>query len=151
MLLRSVAIGMTSTVDAKQDLHIVCLDYDIKDFEMVKDSIIELQSFWGLSDAFIYSTKNGFHVFFFFDHVPYARLRMIIDFAKWVDPVFKYIARYFDHKTIRVAGKYKDSDIRFYGVLYGRRATDAELEIGALKLKEHKLLSGCEVEEALWH
>jgi hypothetical protein len=142
LLLRSVAIGMNSTIDWKTDLHIVMFDYDIKEFERVEESVTEAQAFWGLSDAFVYRTKNGFHCFFWFDHVPYGRLLQIIQFAKYVDPMYKYISRYYDHKTIRVAGKYKERDISFLGVLFGRKPSKEELEIGMLKYGEHCVLSG---------
>jgi len=139
--LRSVAIGMNSTIDFEKDVHIIMLDYDIKDISKVKESIKELQRFFNLSDAFIYSTRNGFHVFFWFDHIPYSRLRMIIDFAKYVDIKFRYISRFYDHKSIRVAGKYKERDIKFVEViLSSRKPEEKEIELGLMKLKEHAIM-----------
>lgn len=140
-LLRSVAIGMNSSIDIEENLHIVMIDYDVKSLDAVEDSVWELQDFWGLSDAYIYQTKNGFHVFFWYDHVPYERLRMIIDYAKHADPMYKYISRYYNHKTIRVAGKYKQRDIFFVKKIHGiRTPLQDELERGELKRREHSML-----------
>jgi len=134
---------MNSTVDLTQDLHIVMLDFDIKDVEKVIESVYELQDFYNLSDAFIYSTKNGFHVFFWYDHVPYGRLKQIIEFARYVDPMYKYISRFYDHKTIRASGKYKHRDIRFAMEVGGKREPSTiEKRIGEMKRSEHRMLSG---------
>ena len=134
----NLAIGMNSTVDVTEDLHIVMLDYDIKSVEKVIESVWELQEFWNLSDAEIFRTKNGHHVFFWFDHVPYERLRMIVNFAKYVDPMFKYISRYYNHKTIRVSGKYANRDIWFVQKVEGvRPPVDHEFQIGRMKKAEH--------------
>ena len=141
--LHGFAIGFNSFVNREKDLHILMLDYDTKELENVENSIQELMNFWKLSDAYLYSTNNGFHVFFYFDMMPYARCRMIINYAKYVDPMYKHISRFYDHKTIRVAGKYKEHDIRFLKVIKGPRSPSAdELELGELKLKEHDQLLG---------
>jgi hypothetical protein len=109
----------------------------------VKASVQELQLFWGLADCDIYKTKHGFHVFFFYDQVPYDRLKLIVAYARDVDPMFKYISRYYDHKTLRVSGKYKDQDRSFVMRVAGiREPTADEREIGGMKCQEHKLLSG---------
>ena len=142
MEIRSLAIGINSTVDLTKDLHIIMLDYDVKDKELVIESVMELQDFWHLSDAWIYQTKNGFHVYFFHDIVPYGRLKLIIEYARYVDPMYKYISRYYDHKTVRAAGKYKEKDIIFLEILKGKRVcTTQERELGDMKMKERDLLS----------
>ena len=142
MEIRNLAIGMNSTVDLTKDLHIVMLDYDIKDRELVFESVIELQIFWNLADAWIYSTKNGFHVFFYHDLVPYGRLKLIIEYAKYVDVQYKYISRYYDHKTVRAAGKYKEKDIKFVEQIKGLRVPTAiERELGDMKKQERDLLA----------
>lgn len=141
--LASMAVGMNSSVDIPSDLHIVMLDYDIKDISKVKDSVMELQDFWNLSDAEIFKTKNGFHVFFWFDQIPYGRLKMIIEFARYVDPMYKYISRFYDHKTMRASGKYKEKDIEYVDVVKGKRVIlSSEREIGDMKRQEHKSLRG---------
>lgn len=141
--LHGFAIGINSFVNREKDLHILMLDYDMKDFAKVESSIKELMNFWQLSDAYVYSTHNGYHVFFYFDIMPYARCRMVINYAKYVDPMYKHISRFYDHKTIRVAGKYKNRDIRFLKVIKGPRSPDNdELEFGEMKLKEHTQLLG---------
>jgi hypothetical protein len=144
--LRALAIGMNSTVDFTQDLHIVMLDYDIDDFEKVTESVWELQEFWGLADAHIIRTAAGYHAFFFWDLVPYARLRQIIDYARFVDPLYKYISRFYNHKTIRVSGKYKKRDLQYIGIIRGiRQPTLFEQEIGNMKLEEYMALSGVKI------
>jgi hypothetical protein len=141
-VLKEMAIGMCSDVDFKRDLHIVFLDFDEVSLEEVEESIIELQQFWNLSDCFIYKTRNGHHGYFFYDFMPYSRVKLIIDYAKYVDPMFKYISRFYDHKTIRVAGKYKEHDIFFVKMISGKRSPSLkEVEIGNLKRKEREALS----------
>lgn len=145
--LRSVAIGMNSGVDIVRDAHIIMLDYDIGALDVVEHSIKELMEFWGLSDAWIFKTRNGFHVFFWYDQIPFSRLRMIIEFARDVDPMYKYISKFYDYKTIRVAGKYKEKDIKFVKRLSGRRLpSQDELVIGEMKRKEHISLLEIEVQ-----
>lgn len=142
MQVRNLAIGMNSTVDMTRDRHIIMLDYDQVMVEEVRASVEELQLFWGLSDCDIFRTKNGFHAFFWYDVVPYDRLKMIINYARDVDPMFKYISRFYDHKTVRVAGKYKDRDIEFIERIAGpREPTAEERELGGMKKQEHKMLS----------
>jgi hypothetical protein len=139
--LHGFALGVNSSIDLENDIHILPLDYDITDFEKVNESVHELQIYWNLSDAFIYKSKKGFHVFFYFDHMPYTRVKMMINFAKYVDPMYRHISRFYDHKTIRVAGKYKEHDISFFKVIPGsRKPTLKELELGELKKKEHDQL-----------
>ena len=121
MELRSLAVGMNSTVDVTQDLHIVMLDYDIQDKVKVVESVRELQKFWRLSDCELFRTKHGYHAFFWYDHVPYGRLKMIIEYAKYVDPLYKLISVFYDHRTVRVAGKYPENDIVASGVVVGVR------------------------------
>lgn len=143
MLVQSLAIGINSTVDLTEDKHIIMLDYDIHDIQRIRDSVKEVQRFWNLSDATIFRTKNGHHAFFFYDIVPYERLKMIINYARDVDPMFKYISRFYDHKTIRVSGKYTFKDIQYSEVIPGIRSpTMEEMELGSLKREEHKLLIG---------
>jgi hypothetical protein len=138
--LRALAIGVNSHVDI--DNHIVMLDYDVQEIDKVIDSIIELQEFWNLSDAWIHQTTNGHHVFFWYDQVPYGRLKQIIDFARHVDPMYKYISKYHNHKTLRISGKYRKRDIYFIDTIKGRRKpTIDEVEIGELKRAERGSLA----------
>jgi hypothetical protein len=145
MELRSFAVGMNSTVDATCDKHIICMDFDVDDISVVERSVRECQEFWCLGPAFLYATTHGFHAILFFDIVPYSRARLIIEYARDVDDLFRYISRYYSHKTIRVAGKYKGRDIRFVKMVPGCRYPSVEeREIGMLKYREHCLLTGCE-------
>lgn len=141
MQLRSFAVGMNSTVDFTKDLHILFLDYDIDNLVHVEESVKELQAFWRLGDAEIFRTKHGHHVFFWFDIMPYSRVRQIIEYARYVDPLYRYISRFYDHKTIRVAGKYKERDIVFVKRLKGKkRLFGWERDLGEMKREEHKIM-----------
>ena len=144
MQVAGLAVGINSTVDYTEDRHIIMLDYDVgDDLEKVRESVRELQQFWRLSDADIFQTTHGFHVFFWYDHVPYDRLKMIIAYAKDVDPMFKYISRFYDHKTIRVAGKYAERDIFFRETMDGiKYPTPYERSIGNMKKEEHARMIG---------
>lgn len=141
--LYGMAIGFNSFVNREKDEHILMLDYDTKDYKIVERSIKELMAFWNLADCHVYSTKNGYHALFYFDIMPYARCRLVINYARGVDPLYKHISRFYDHKTLRVAGKYKKKDISFLEVVKGKRIPSLdELEFGEMKLKEHSLLLG---------
>jgi hypothetical protein len=141
--MRSFAIGMNSTVDIQRDLHIIGLDYDILDLKLVEESVIEVQQFWCLTDAYIFKTKHGYHAIIFHSLVPYERLRQIVDFAKFVDGMYKYISRYYSHKTLRVAGKYKERDIHFEKIIKGvREPSEEEFELGEMKRREHASMIG---------
>lgn len=143
--LRSFAVGMNSSVDIPNDLHIIFADYDIDDIRKVRESVLELQQFWNLADAHIFKTKHGFHVFFWNDIMPYGRVKMIIEYAKFVDPMFKLISRYYNHKTIRTCGKYDEKDIKFVEIMKGLRVPSKfEREIGEMKMREHSILRGAE-------
>jgi hypothetical protein len=143
-ILHSLAIGINSTVDYTDDKHIILLDYDFKDLKRVIASIRECQNFWNLSDFFIFSTKHGYHAIAFYDFVPYTRLKMIIDYAEGIDPMFRYISKYYTHRTLRTIGKYKKKDIKFKTLIVGvRKPTKKEFEIGELKRKEHMYMIGC--------
>ena len=148
-LWRQLAIGFNSSVQVENDIHLVMLDFDIQDVEKVKESIRECQKFWNLADCYVYRTKNGFHAIFYEDQVPYGRVRMIIEFAKYVDQKYKYVSRFYDHKTLRVAGKHgKEQDIVGLMVLPGEREpSPVERERGRLKREEHAMLLRMRIEE----
>ena len=137
-----MAIGMNSEVDIKKDIHILFLDFDKATLEEVEESVIEAQKFWDLSDCFIYSTRNGFHAYFFYDHMPYSRVLLILNYCKYVDDQFRFISRYYDYKTIRQSGKYKQLDIKFVKMIPGSRVPSLrEVELGDLKRRERGYLA----------
>jgi len=143
MYLGAMALGMNSSTDFENDKHMLFLDYDITDEQLVESSICELQAMFSLSHCYIYKTVKGFHAFFFYDNdLPYSRIRLIINYAKDVDNMFRYISKYYDHKTIRVAGKYKEQDIEFYKVVYSnvRMPSLQEIEVAEAKRSEYKAL-----------
>ena len=133
LVVRYTAVGMNSTVDAERDRHVLLADYDAVPLERVIDSVKELQRFWNLSDAYVFRTRNGYHIMWFYDIMPFGRVKLILEYASWVDPMFKFISRYYNYKTIRVQGKYPEKDIRFVGIVYGdREPTQEEWDIGEL-------------------
>lgn len=135
--LREFAIGMNSFIDKEKDVHIVMLDYDTDSLDFVISDVRELITFFCLSSAEIFRTTKGFHCFFWYDHVPYSRLRMIIDFSR-CDGQYKYISRYYNYKTIRASGKYSQLDTSFVVTLRGSRVPTAEQsELGLLKRREY--------------
>lgn len=141
MRLQQFSIGMNSTVGF--DSHILFLDYDDVSLQQVEESVIECQKFWNLSDAFIYKTHGGYHSIFYFDQLPYSRVKLILDYARFVDDMFRFISRFYDYKTIRVSGKYKLQDIEFVKIVKGQRSpTLREAELGDLKRKEREYLKG---------
>jgi len=139
--LSKFAVGVNSTVSMQTDRHIVMLDYDIQDIDVVRASVKELQEFWKLTDAYVYKTKHGYHVIMWHAHVPYGRLKQIIEFAADVDPMYKAISQQYSHKTLRVAGKYDAQDIKFERIIPGVRMPSLEeWEKGEMKRKEHDAL-----------
>lgn len=65
---------------------------------------------------------------------------MIIDYSN-CDKAYKYISKFYDYKTIRASGKYKEHDIRYIGKFTGKRInTRDERELGELKRKEYQSL-----------
>ena len=142
-MMTSFAIGMNSSVDITEDKHIVMLDFDLKDQERVEQAVIEAQQFWAMSDCFLFKTTHGFHAIFFHEIVPYSRLRMIIEYTRDVDNLYRYISRFYSHKTLRVAGKYKERDIKFVKIIPGvREPTKQEWELGEMKRAEHRSMIG---------
>lgn len=136
-LLREFAIGMNSFINKEHGVHIVMLDYDTDSLEFVLKDLKELIAFFSLSHCEVFRTHKGFHAFFWYDHVPYSRLRMIIDYSR-CDEQYKYISRYYDHKTIRASGKYSQLDTSFVVGLRGARTpTQEQLELGLLKRREY--------------
>jgi len=141
--LTAFAIGINSSVDITQDKHVIFFDFDVCDQKKVEKAIIEAQQFWALTDCYLFSTTHGFHGIIFHSIVPYSRLRMIIEYTDLVDNMFKYVSKFYNYKTIRVAGKYKEKDIHFVKIIKGvRKPTSEEWELGELKRMEHQSMIG---------
>lgn len=135
---RQLAIGINSFIDKERDCHMIFLDYDTLDLGFVLNDLNDLSRHFHLSDFEIFRTSKGFHAFFWYDNnIPYSRLKMIIDYSR-CDIMYKYISKFYDHKTIRASGKYVISDISFIGKYSGKRImTNSERELGNLKRKEY--------------
>jgi hypothetical protein len=139
--LSQFAIGVNSTVSIQEYLHAVFLDYDIQDMDKIRESVKEVQRFWNLTDAYLYRTTNGYHAIIWHSHVPYGRLKQIVEFAAYVDPMYKAISNQYWHKTLRVAGKYAKQDIVFERIMPGvRKPSEDEWSRGEMKRKEHAQL-----------
>ena len=141
--LRGVALGMNSFIDQKNDVHCVLLDYDTSNDLFVMADVCEIMEHFKLADCELYETAQGFHAIFFYDHIPYSRLVQIINFSR-CDEQFKNISRYYNHKTIRSAGKYRQLEIKFFKEILSpfRRRTDHEMRLGLLKKEEYLRLHG---------
>lgn len=135
------AVGLNSHIDIEKDKHMLFLDYDNNDFNFVLKDVRELVDFWKLSDYEIYKTRNGYHVFFWYNNdIPYSRLKMIIDFSR-CDVMFKYIRKNFNYATLRASGKYVDNDIEWVGKFMGlRKPLSTQRDLGNLKKQEYNEL-----------
>jgi len=143
---RQYAIGINSFINILKDRHMLFLDYDRElNFKEALDDCEELCNFFNLSDYEIFSTGGGgYHIFWWYDNnLPYSRVKMIIDYSR-CDNMYKYISRFYDHKTIRATGKYiknKYNDLKYVGKFSGKRTPTAEQRnLGELKRKEYLLL-----------
>ena len=79
---RSLAVGVNSTISIEDDIHVIFLDFDTNEFWKVKNSVRECQKFWNLADAYVYKTLHGFHAIFYEDQVPYERVLMIVNYIQ---------------------------------------------------------------------
>ena len=135
---RQLALGINSFISVEDNLHIIMIDYDILNITNVLESVNELTDFWNLGPYEVYSTKNGFHVFFWWTFVPFSRLKMILDYCRYIDESYRYISRYYNYKTVRASGKYITPDINFVGKFNGKiTPSKDERELGDLKRKEY--------------
>jgi len=107
----SFAFGVSSLVDREQGLHIVFLDYDKNDFVYVLKDVVGLIRKFELKDCFIYKTRKGFHVIFPYDVLVWEDVKKILYSAK-VDWRSKSLSGQYGRIFLRVAGKYKDFDIK---------------------------------------
>lgn len=136
LLLEQFAIGINSFIDKKNNFHCVMLDYDGCSLNFVTKDVKELQEHFKIGDVDVFSTSQGFHCFGWYDSIPYERLRMIVDYSN-CDPMFKYISRYYDHKTIRASGKYQDLDTKFIKRIISKHFKPVDTMIGELKRNEY--------------
>ena len=124
-----------------EDRYYAALDFDGAKLLDIESEVKSLQAEFGLSDAWLYRTKNGFHAHFFNDNrLTHGGFTKVLAASKLVDPRFREsFAREQEggkRITIRAAGKYAERDVRFFKVLPGlREPAFADLNMGkSLKL-----------------
>lgn len=120
----TLAIGVTNKVWDNQ--YYLVLDYDWIPLETVEQEIIELQKSFSLSDASLYNTKNGVHVYFFNDNeLKWKEIDLILKATKHLDPKFIESWEWFYKKregvTLRTSGKYEWNDVFFLKNIPGQR------------------------------
>ena len=94
--------------------YLVMLDYDdISETELLKD-IKKLQSRYRLSEASMYTTRHGYHVIFFYDHIPSWKQCMKIILDSCCDPKFKEVAVNMGKVNTRISNKYMLPDKHFF-------------------------------------
>lgn len=136
----SYALGVSSIVNRKYNLHIPMLDYDNKTLEEVVLDLWKLTNKFKLKTAYVYQTRMGFHALFPFDMMGWDEVKKVIKSAR-VDWRFKSFCDEYGRVYLRVSGKYKDHDIKFVGVTKSPyRPTHEEAEIGNGILQMHEEL-----------
>jgi hypothetical protein len=111
----AIAIGTSSLIDSKQNLHIPYLDYDNKTIEEVATDLQKLTKRFQLRTGYIFKSHNGFHAIFPFDVRSWKEVKNIIRNSR-VDWRYKSFADEYGRTFLRVAGKYKKFDIKFVGI-----------------------------------
>ena len=97
----------------------VFLDYDITEITTITSDIKGLQKKYNLGNAYIFTTKKGYHVIFL-DLVSYEELCKILD-NSCCDEHYKYVSRKNNNRQwiLRINPKKNNNHIRFYGVMKG--------------------------------
>jgi len=130
----NLAIGVTSFLNKARDEHIVILDYDDVTLNKVLIDVKQLIEVWKLGHAEIYGSNRGYHVFFWWDCVPFTKLQLIA-YSSFCDKRFKDAG--YGYKTIRVAGKYKKPDVTFIKTVKSKYYQSNNKVMGDLKRQEH--------------
>jgi len=134
------AMGVSSLVDKGNDLHFPMLDYDTKDLQNILEDLHKLTFKHELKTCYLYGTRKGFHAIFPFDIRHWNEVQNII-WDAGVDWRYKSFAQQYKRVFLRVAGKYKDQDIKFVGVSKSPfRPTHEECLIGNSIIEMHESL-----------
>ena len=96
----------------------VFLDYDYTEKHTVYEDITGLQEHFNLGNAYVFSTKNGFHAIFI-DLLTYEELKQVMN-ASSCDPHYKYVSRRNNNRTwvLRITDKKKGNKVTFLEVLW---------------------------------
>lgn len=103
-------------VNSKQNTHVPFLDYDQKSIDTVLKDLRKLVKRFHLRNGYIFQTRNGFHAIFPYDVRSWVEVKKIIKSAK-IDWRVKSFCDEYGKVFLRVAGKYKDFDIKFDSIL----------------------------------
>jgi hypothetical protein len=95
----------------------VFLDYDYNEQETVYEDITGLQEHYQLGNAYVFTTKKGFHAIFI-DLLSYEELKTVMD-ASSCDEHYKYVSRRNNNRTwvLRISDKKGGNKVEFKEVL----------------------------------
>lgn len=101
--------------------YVVFLDYDITEVHTVYEDVSGLQEHYQLGNAYIFSTKAGFHVIFT-DLVSYGELCEILD-SSCCDEHYKYVSRKNNNRqwVLRITDKKNKNKVEFKTVLWANQ------------------------------
>jgi hypothetical protein len=133
----AIAIGTSSLVNSRHNLHSVFIDYDGKNKEEVVADVNKLINRFHLRNASLFKTCNGFHAIFFYDVREWDEVKKIIRASK-ADWRYKSFCDEYGRVFLRIAGKHKQFDIRYFGTIVSPyKATKDETLIGNGLKKTH--------------
>lgn len=115
--------------------YFLVFDYDNVDKLSVVKEIEKLQKQFNLSDAQIFKTNNGFHVYYFYDNSLSAeQIKKIFSASEFVDhhfvSNFETLSKEWLGVVIRTGGKYENNDIIPADNISGREPTLIEKSVG---------------------
>jgi hypothetical protein len=104
--------------------YVLFLDYDIQEKHVVYEDIAGLQETYQLGNAYIFTTKKGFHVIFL-DVLSYAELCEILD-ASTCDEHYKYVSRKNNNRTwvLRITDKKNNNKVEFKEILWASQCRE---------------------------
>ena len=125
----SIASWITNAVWS--EMFFLTLDYDSTTQELVESDISNLTNKFSLSDAYIYTSKKWFHVFYFYDNrLSAKKITEILWSSSLVDEDFKKLfielSEAWRGVTIRLNGKYDAQDIFYSKKIDGRKPSYIE-------------------------
>lgn len=133
----ALAMGYSSVVNKKNNTHIPILDYDSLPEKAVVADIKKLRRLYDLSVAFVYKTRNGHHVLFYYDASDWSVVKKVL-FSARVDWRQKVMADQYGRTFIRTSGKYKESDIKFRGIVISNKApSPMQVMLGEAEIAFH--------------
>lgn len=103
----------------------VFLDYDITEKTTVYQDVLGLQDEFQLGNAYIFTTKKGFHVIFI-DLVTYSELCQILDHS-CCDEHYKYVSRKNNNRqwVLRISEKKGGNKVEFKEIFWSNQYRQA--------------------------